>query len=197
MSFGLPGRGRRARTAWFAALVLVTAVVLLTLPVSPADTRGCPGATERASETTAAELTEAIVCLINAERREDGLRRLAVDGRLTLARWRHAADMRDEDYFGHRSRDGRSFVDRIAQARYFEGHEGDPWTVGETLVWGRDRDSAAIELVDALMDSPAHRRVLLGDAYRALGVGLVRGTPTEHFDGVTVAIDYGSLTSAD
>jgi uncharacterized protein YkwD len=197
MTFGLPGRGRRARAGWVAALALVTAVLLLTLPVSSADTRGCPGAAQRASETTVAELADAIVCLINAERREDDLRRLAVDRRLTLAGWRHAADMRDHGYFSHRSRDGRGFADRIEQARYLEGHEGEPWTVGETLAWGRDRDSAAIEIVDALMDSAAHRRVLLDDAYREVGVGLVRGTPTEHADGVTVAIDVGSLAPSD
>lgn len=137
----------------------------------------------------------ALTCLINRERRDEGLRALDVSKRLFIAGWRHARDMRDHDYFDHRGRDGSTLTDRIQAAGYTKGHERDAWALGETLVWAPDATSDPTSLIAALMGSPPHRRVILDPRFRELGVGAVRGTPTEDPDGVTVTVNYGSLTS--
>lgn len=167
------------------------AVVLST----PAVAAPCPHEDTSARAAKPAQLAGAFVCVVNRERRRRGLGALDVSHRLEVAALRHAEDMRDNGYFAHDSRDGRTFVDRIRAAGYLEGREQDAWSLGETLAWGAGSAATPARMFDALMDSPPHRRVIVGEAFRELGVGLVVGTPTGDPNGATVAIDYGSLVS--
>jgi uncharacterized protein YkwD len=182
---------------WRARLAALVVTACGMAPASAAAAPPCAGADTVASDASVDELSDSVACLVNQERREAGLRRLDIAKRLWLAGWRHARDMRTNGYFSHRSRDGRSFDERIQDARYTEGRERNGWTLGETLVWANNARSAPRSLVRALMASPPHRKVILDDPYREMGVGLVRGTPTGNPEGVTVAIEYGSLVSPE
>ena len=179
-----------------AGAALVGAAVLgLVLPAA-ASGRGCASAGAGAADASVKSLTNAVICLINRERTRQGLGRLAVGKRLWLAAYGHAQDMRDNRYFAHTSLDGRSFVDRIRAARYLEGHEDGPWTLGEDIAWAPEQSSQPATIVAAFMNSPEHRAVILDPRHVELGVGFLRGTPEGDADGATVVVDFGSIVSA-
>jgi len=71
---------------------------------------------------------------------------------LAAAARKHAADMAAKNYFSHRSRDGRSFSDRIRN----EGYNG--WMIGENLAMGYN---SALGAIGGWMCSEGHRRNLL------------------------------------
>jgi uncharacterized protein YkwD len=118
----------------------------------------------------------AIVCEINHERGARGRPALAPQPVLTLAAGRHARDMVRRRYFSHVTPSGRTLVDRMRRAGYL-GRQARWWAVGETLAWGRGEPAEPAAIVDAWMRSRPHRRVLLGRAYREIGVAVEPGTP--------------------
>ncbi len=63
-------------------------------------------------------MADAIVCLINQERRRFGLPRLRESVRLDRSAQGHSDDMVRRDYFAHVSPGGSSPVDRITAAGY-------------------------------------------------------------------------------
>ena len=96
------------------------------------------------------------------------------------------------DYFAHVSPGGSSVSDRLRAAGY--GSPGDGWRAGEALGWGTGNRATPDALVDAWLDSPPHRRILLQDVYREFGVGVVAGAPmatTSELPGATYALDLG------
>lgn len=65
------------------------------------------------------------------------------------------------------------------------------WLVGEALAFSRQGDAARV--VQAWLDSPAHRAVVLGARYREIGVGVAGGAPYRGLtDGFTLAADFGA-----
>lgn len=132
---------------------------------------------------------EALLCELNATRRSHDAGRLRVQDELGQAAQRHASDMRRRGYFGHESPGGNEVGDRLQRAGYTLA--GCRWSAGEILAWGVGARSTPASLVDAWMDSPPHRRVLLSDRYRGVGIGLRAGTPFGG-RGVTAAAVLGS-----
>ncbi len=116
-----------------------------------------------------------MLCLLNARRAATGAPALSIQGQLTRGALDHARDMVANHYFSHRSRDGRRLRDRLQQSGYIARGQ---WFVGETLAWASGARSTPQAIVDAFMDSPTHREVLLNPRFRDIGVAFVRGTPT-------------------
>ena len=127
--------------------------------------------------------------LLNVQRAAHGLGPLRPDRELARAARAHSADMVRGHYFAHVSRDGRRLTDRIRRAGWMDGRR--TWTVGEDLAWGIGRRATPAGIVRAWMHSPAHRRIILGRAYRCVGIGIARGTPFSP-RGRTVTADFGS-----
>ena len=133
---------------------------------------------------------EALLCELDRVRAGHDARRLRLDPQLDLAAARHVADMLERRYFSHTSPGGGDLADRARRAGY--AVRRCRWWVGETLSWGVGRRSTAAGTVRAWMDSPGHRRILLWDRYREVGLGMQAGTPLEAFpSGVTVAAVLG------
>ena len=129
-----------------------------------------------------------VVCLVNDERRDHGLRALDVSLRLRYAADHHAADMVERGYFSHRSPGGAGPADRARRAGY--GSSARRWSVGEALAYGTGRLSTPSRIVAAWMHSPGHRAVVLYASAQDIGVGAVAGTPRGR-GGVTVALEVG------
>ena len=184
------GGGTRA-----ARIAVLAALVAAALGTAPAVAAPCPFEDSAAATVEPDQLQDAFACMVNRERRRQGLRSLDVSFRLGTAAVRHAQDMHDQRYFAHDSIDGRTFVDRIRAAGYLDGREDQRWAVGETLAWGSEPASQPAKLFEALLDSPPHRRVILDAPYREVGIGVVRGTPEGAPDGATVVMEFGSLVS--
>ncbi len=114
--------------------------------------------------------------LVNQERVRAGLAPVIAENRLLDAASGYAKVLSDNRWFSHTGPDGSTFVSRIEAA-------GFPFTVqlGEILAWGTQGWSADA-LVQAWMNSPAHREEILSPAYRRAG-GRCFFAPA---DGVTV-----------
>ena len=158
---------------------------------APAAASHCPGAAVYAAEQSTGQIEESLHCLINERRAEGGLGSVRVEYRLRAAAERHSQDMVANGYFAHDAPSGASFIDRIVATGYTRGVSS--WVVGENLVWGSYSLSTPESMVQAWMDSPAHRANLMRGRFRELGIAAVRGTPYDatDLDGITVSSEYG------
>jgi uncharacterized protein YkwD len=160
-------------------------------PARAADTAQCPGSTAIPSASTVAAATGQVICLINAERTDRGLRPLRGDGDLARAARRHSADMVRRTYFSHVTPGGSDLGDRIRDVGYGSGHS---WRAGEALGWGTGARATPADLIDEWLASPPHRHILLDPGYRELGVGVSAGAPrsgTGGLPGATYTVDVG------
>jgi hypothetical protein len=111
----------------------------------------------------AADFTQQVVDLTNAERAKQGLPLLAVSARLTTAAQAYAVLMATKGFFSHTGPDGSSLITRDVAA----GYSG--WTyLEENIASGQ---TSPAEVVAAWMNSPDHRANLLSTRVREIGVG--------------------------
>src|SRR5205085_3283804 len=105
-----------------------------------------------------------LVARINAFRAARSLPTLAVSDTLTSAAKWMSIDMGSRNYFAHTSLDGRSPTQRMADAGYpaFSTWAGEDLAAGYT---------AASQVLQGWINSPAHLAVLTNPAYRAIGIG--------------------------
>ena len=172
-----------------ATALLATGALLLGGTASAS--AACPGEDVWASEQSMSATEASLLCLINERRRSAGVGTVVPNGQLAAAAHRHASDMVDRGYFSHTAPGGVSFIDRIVGTGYTDFNGS--WLVGENLVWGTGPLSTPKQMVQAWMNSPAHRENLLRDRFREIGLAAVPGTPrnASDRDGVTVASEYG------
>jgi uncharacterized protein YkwD/uncharacterized membrane protein required for colicin V production len=103
--------------------------------------------------------------LVNRERAAAGLGALSMDDRLREAARAHSLEMFRLSYFAHESPIAGSPFDRMQRA-------GARFTsAGENLAYAPSVEAAH----RGLMNSPEHRKNILGPAYRRVGIGVVRG----------------------
>ncbi len=182
-------------TRLLQAAASLVAFAALSVPAGAAVGAGsCPGATEIPSsdgDGDGDEATAATHCLVNAERTSRGLRPLRRDANLAQAARGHSADMVRRDFFAHVSPGGETLKDRVRAAGY--GEPGQGWRAGENLGWGTQERSSPNALVDAWLESPAHRRIMLSSDYRELGIGVASGAPNKEAPGATYTLNVGVL----
>ena len=122
------------------------------------------GTTSAAAAAPDSSLEQASLDLINQVREEHGLVRLSVAGELTESARLHSEDMAAQNSMSHTGSDGSGPGERIARVGY-------DWRVfGEIVAAGYSTPAA---VVDAWMNSPAHREVILLSSLREFGGGLV------------------------
>jgi uncharacterized protein YkwD len=171
--------------------MLVAGALIAAAPARAADTASCPGSTDVPSAGTADQATSQVICLINAERTDRGMRALRLDGDLRRAAVRHSADMVRRTYFSHVTPGGVDFGTRIRDVGYGKGQA---WRAGEALGWGTGSKATPAALVDEWLASPPHRHILLDPGFRELGVGVVAGAPravSSGLPGATYSVDFG------
>ena len=165
---------------WRAFALVALAFAILAVPAPAAEI------------SSAAALENAVLVEINKVRGIRGLAPLRLNVRLDGAATSHSRAMATFGFFSHASRDGSDFSTRIA--RFYPSKRYGYWAVGETLLWSSpDVDAAAA--VQMWMDSPGHRRVLLGARWREIGLSAVHAASAPGtFDGREVTIvtaDFG------
>jgi uncharacterized protein YkwD len=162
----------RTRLTLLCLALLAVAIV----PPDSASAQSCANANLRPRSD--AELDQAVVavrCLVTAERRRSGRARLHPRTTLDHASGAYARRMVRERFFAHEAPDGGRVGNRIVAAGY-AGWD-DSWHVGEALAWGTGKRGTPASTVRAWMQSPPHRRILLGRDYRDVGVGVAAGVP--------------------
>lgn len=130
---------------------------------------------------------------INALRRRAGLRPLRHSTALGRAALHHSLMMGTKGFFSHTSLNGASFRERVE--RFYRRPPGwQVYGVGENLLRGGP-NVPAVTVLQRWLESPAHRRILLGSRWRDVGFGVVRvHNAPGVYEGETVAIvtaDFG------
>jgi uncharacterized protein YkwD len=168
-----------------SALELVTAIALLAGgPAQAAAPPADPGACVRPA------YEHAVACVIDELRARHGLAPLRWSARLATAAGRHSADMVARRYFKHFSAPGVGPAARARRVGYTSATA--PTTVGEAAAWAAWGDASVREVVQAWMDSPPHKEVLLLRAARDVGIGSATGLPLRGGgSGVTVTLLVG------
>lgn len=134
-------------------------------PPPPAPPSPAPPAAASASGWTDAAFAAEVFAEVNRRRAQSGLAPVTVEPRLQRAAETYAQVLTENYWFSHTGPDGSTLVTRVEAA-------GFPFTVqvGEVLAWGSNGWSPA-EIVQAWIDSPAHREQILSPVYRRAGAG--------------------------
>jgi uncharacterized protein YkwD len=177
-----------------ALALILTAVGVVALLLIPALFNGDKGTKHVATNPTEDKgeagpcptgLTRAAVrCEINAIRVANGLKPVGTTRPLRIAATRHSQDMVRRHYFAHVSPSGQTVTDRVRRAGYDGGR------LGENIGWGSGSLGTPAAIVQAWMNSPPHRAIILTPAFRDVGVGIAQGAPVGG-DGVTYTLDVG------
>jgi uncharacterized protein YkwD len=122
-----------------------------------------PAAAAEAMTLSERGFAQEVLDLVNEEREAAGLPDLVWDEAVAKVAFDHAQDMASEQYFEHRSPDGSTPGDRLADA----GLGGSLW--GENIAMGQPDPRA---VVDDWMTSEGHRENILEPRFARLGVGV-------------------------
>ena len=137
---------------------------------------------------------QAVLCLLNRERRRYRLRALRTNQQLARAAFFHSAKMVSDTFFAHVQPNGAGLSDRLFANEYLST-DLRRWQAGENIGFGRGRNGTPAVMVRAWMASSGHRANILEPAYEEVGIGLVPGTPTRA-PGVTYTTDFGARSSS-
>jgi uncharacterized protein YkwD len=171
----------------FAVLAAVAALLALVAPSASA-ARGCAAAGASVDKASKRALVRATLCVLNAQRVRNNLRPLRLNRQLSTAARRHSRAMAKKRFFSHTSLSGASFVDRIRSSGYLNGARS--WSVGENIAYGTGSRSTPRSIGSAWMNSAGHRANILSGSFRAIGIGIVLGTPLGG-GGATYTTDFG------
>ena len=185
--------GLRARKLFGigTAGLLVALLMLASVHAGSAGANACHrwGKT-RAMHLTQRKASAAIRCYVNRARRRHGLRRVRLNDRLAEAADHHSRYMRRHRCFSHQCPGEPSLETRVRSARYPK--RATTWGSGENIAADRRHHGTPRWIFREWMGSSAHRFQVLYGRYRDVGVGFVRGTPSNpHNHGGTYTLDLG------
>jgi uncharacterized protein YkwD len=175
------------KRGWRTAAVIASVASMCCVAASPA------AGTFDEQPTVVRPLQRSIMAELNAVRRQHGLRSLRVAAGLAAAARQHSLEMARLGYFGHGSAGGVPFGRRIA--RFYSMGKRHHWTVGENLYWSSGEPDAHAA-VEAWLESPEHRVILLSRDWREFGIAavFVRAGPGAYGgqDVTIVTADFGA-----
>ena len=164
--------------------------VALTVVLVAAPT-GAPQAS--ANVESRATLESAVVRAMNRVRVEAGLRPLRTSPSLRTAARGHSRAMLKLGFFGHESADGTAFSERIR--RHYSNRGWRTWSVGEALLASQGDTVEPDAIVEAWLESPPHRAIILSPSWRDAGIGALYApqAPREFGGDETIAVtaDFG------
>lgn len=181
---------RARRTIGPRAPAVVAALALALVVASPAARAdSCPNSDQTPLAVGEANARAAMYCLINVERQKAGRSRLTVSWQLAAEGNTYAAQMVEQGFFSHVDPQGRGLVARTRASGYLTGYG--VWALGENIGWGAGPLGSPQAMMEALMNSPGHRRNILSTRYRNMGVGVSTGIPTGGRFGATYVQQFG------
>jgi uncharacterized protein YkwD len=124
----------------------------------------------------------AMLHALNHARAQHGLPSLSADRRMDRGATSYSRAMTRHGFFSH-----GAWVSRVARAA---GHARNVGEVLGSRMPGSARDEAA-HLVQAWLESPAHRQVLLDGRFRRVGIGRTVGGKSGHLAAV-YTVDFAS-----
>ena len=146
----------------FSPILLVVVVAVL------AWTTGAPAGPQSHVLTHRSDVEQQVIDELNRVRRSHGLERMRSQSGLRFAAGEHSRTMLTAGFFAHESPDGTPFHNRVR--RHYPSSGWQMWSVGETLLSGGTTLDAR-SIVQAWMNSPSHREVILSPQWRKVGIG--------------------------
>jgi len=184
-------RDRRTATVLIVLIAaLSAAVALLPFGASPAQAEGGTAPKCGGGKISLNNEEKAVFSLHNRIRKERNLNSLCVHPALQKAARAHSEDIIRRDYFSHNDEGGRTFDARLKSFGY------DPkgyryYLVGENIALGSGPYGEPDSIMDAWMKSDGHRRNILKEEFKEIGVGAYTGT-YKKTEGVTMyTADFG------
>jgi uncharacterized protein YkwD len=111
------------------------------------------------------DLEAAMLEMVNAERKKEGLQILTADTAMRSVAIAHSRDMMARGYFSHETPEHLSPFDRMKRAGIKFRFAGENLAIARTLSIAHT----------GLMNSPGHRANILKPSYGRLGIGIVDG----------------------
>lgn len=148
----------------FSILALVLALAIAAAPTSGAR----PAGTQRL-----AGMEQGVGREINRVRVARGLRSLVIAQGLQSAALNHSRAMLQGGFFEHEAPGGRPFGERLK--RFYPPRVNEPWFVGENL-FAKSAELTPQEAVEAWLESPPHRDILLSPQFRDVGIAAMRSS---------------------
>jgi len=174
-------------------IVVLALVAMLFAVASPAQAEAaqCRGGNVPASKLTKKRAKKAVLCLLNKQRRDRGMRALDRQGNQTRAAGKHNRVMIRKDCFSHQCPGESDLTSRLEKADYLPC--GCSWGVAENIAYWDGRSATSRRIVDAWMHSSGHRMNILNGAYEHIGIAVSWGTPAGRGgrDSMTVTTDFG------
>jgi uncharacterized protein YkwD len=124
---------------------------------------------------------------INHTRAAHGLRAVQGAPSLRTIALGHSSDMLRRGYFAHTSPTGSTLSYRIQRSGFISEYA---WTAGETLAWGWGTRAGAKATIQAWLNSPEHRAILLSSTYRWVGIGRNCGSFLGHANACVWTADF-------
>jgi uncharacterized protein YkwD len=144
------------------------------------------------SSTNAAKVRRATLCLLNVQRRAQGLSPLHENRRLRSAAAAYSKLMVRLGFFDHTSPTGSTMQSRITATHYLDGARS--WSIGENIAYGTGPYGTPRAIVRSWMHSPGHRANILNGTFRDIGIGIAKGAPVAggaNAGGGTYTTDFG------
>jgi uncharacterized protein YkwD len=132
-------------------------------------------------------IREAVLCLVNVERAENGETPLLANAELERAAEDHGQEMISLNYFEHVSPNGLTPVGRIRTTGYLPSEEVG-YVIGENLAWGTFGLATPQSIVNAWIASPGHLANILESRYRDTGIGVIPQVPFTLAEGAPGAL---------
>jgi uncharacterized protein YkwD len=174
--------------AAFAA-VLSAALVVPASASALAGVESCAGSDATISTANTAALADTTRCLLLAERASAGLGQPGPSGQMTSVASRQVGDVISTGVYGHIGADGANIVERVRSTGFLSKFK--KYTVGEILCYGQGTAGTPAAIVDAWMNSPSHRNVILHGRFRQVGISVQAGSPVAPAD--TTSATYGAV----
>jgi uncharacterized protein YkwD len=129
----------------------------------------------------AADAAQSVLASINSVRAQAGCGPLKFNRALMAAAQGHARNMAEQDFFGHKDKNGRGITGRVRSQGYRYG------MVAENIAAGQETPGEAVQ---AWVDSPGHRKNILNCKYRETGIAMVFQPDDKPLRGKRMALRY-------
>lgn len=180
----------------YPALIALFAAAALALVGGPGAASASASACGSDANANPANLSngaarDVVLCLLNDERTDRGLKPLDNHKRLQKAAQRHNDRMVGTGCFDHECRGESDLGNRLKSVGYLTGGLT-RWAYGENIAWGSGDYATPRSIVAAWMDSPPHRLSILSEDFHDIGIGFSRGTPSDgRASGAVYTTDFG------
>ena len=150
----------RAKRAFkFISFLILLVIILSRIPLS------APQEELPSGRQDLEFLEQKLFELVNGERQKRGLPRVSFLRDLSQLAREHSRDMASRGRISHASSDGKSYMERLVDARFYF------IAIGENVAFSNKFEPERIH--EGLMDSSGHRENILDPAFDQVGIGAV------------------------